>query len=93
MNQLEWLGLIWIFVAVGIWLLCWAAVTGDRGPAPSSPTTRTQCAWCGGWLLTSAALLGDIEGALISHGICDGCAEKMEEEGQEWAQRTGSDLH
>lgn len=82
-------GLVWVFTAVGAWALIHGAATGDRPSPPPALNTSIRCAWCGGWLLTSAVLLGEIEGALISHGICDGCAGTLEEEGGLGADRVG----
>lgn len=70
---MSWLlpfGLTWAVIGLGVWLL---------NRAPLAPKIARRCAWCDGWMDAASALLGEIDGVLISHGICDGCAETMEE--------------
>ena len=81
-------GFVWAVTAVGFWALFHGAAMGDSTSTPPTPDAATQCAWCEGWLLASAALLGEVDPMLISHGICDPCAAAMEEEGGLGAETT-----
>ena len=88
MNWWLSFGLVWLFTAVSFWAFFRGAAMDPPPPSPS-PDSPNQCAWCGGWLLTSAALLGDVDGVFITHGICGECADTMEEEGGLGADRVG----
>lgn len=44
------------------------------------PRLASKCAWCGKWASREDYLLAYQKGAKVSHGICDSCAKKFQEQ-------------